>query len=517
MQEHMRSILVLTILLNGAEALAQPLIEWQRTYGGSMDDTGASAEQTSDGGYIICGTTYSNNGDVTGNHGNGDIWLVKLDADGEIEWQRALGGSQPDIGKHASQLPGGGYLVVGSSRSNDGDVSGNHGVADIWLAKVDEAGEPIWQRSYGGSLADVPFGIKATPDGGWIIAGDSRSSDGDVTSNAGFTDYWVLKIDTDGDIEWERSYGGSSNDTAYAIALTGDGGYVLNGVSYSSDGDVSGGHGVGDYWVLKLDGSGNIQWQRPCGGSDEDYGFSVLELANGNIVAFGEAGSEDGDVTGQNGASDYWMVELSSAGAIAGNEAYGGSITDRGASIALLSESAFLYSGAASSSDGDVPENSGSFDGWLIRTDASGAILWQLVLGGSQSDGFGGTTVLSGGGFLVRGSSSSSDGDLPGNQGESDIWIVKLGPDPVGIVEQLVRQSICVYPNPCNNVIHVGTTTVLQDIVPWCIVDPAGRLMNEGLCVNGACQIDVRDLAPGEYTLLLEDTGRRQATPFVKQ
>lgn len=519
----MRSIacLLFIVLICDRSSQAQPAIEWQRTFGGTLDDTGASIAETSDGGYILCGTTYSNNGHVSGNHGNSDIWVVKLNATGDIQWQRCLGGSQPDIGRSVLPLADGGYLVLGSTRSNDGDASGNHGMADIWLVRLNTSGTPVWQRCYGGSLNDVPFGIKPTPDGGYIIAGESRSSDGDLTSNAGFADYWVLRIDSDGDIQWQRSYGGSGGDTAYAIELTADGGYILNGLSTSTDGDVTNapvaGSGPENYWVVKLDALGNIQWQRPCGGSGTDRGFSVAQLDDGTYAAFGESGSNDGDVSNSFGGADYWMVRLTNTGALIAEQSFGGSNTDRGSRAIALTDSGLLLSGISESMDGHVPLNYGSNDAFWIRLLSNGSIGWTMVLGGSNSDALSIVDLTDDLGFIALGGSFSTDGGIPGNQGGSDVWVVKLGADPVGLDELHPLDARVVHPNPCNT--HLFISSALPGLGPvrWSVVDRSGSIVAQGTLPSLLAPVPTEHLARGHYMLQFESEGRMLCSPFMKE
>jgi hypothetical protein len=518
----LRTVFCLAIAHLGLGALrAQPAIEWQRTFGGTLDDTGASIAQTTDGGYILCGTTYSNNGNVSGNHGQGDIWVVKIDATGNLQWQRCLGGSQPDIGRNVLPLADGGYLVLGSTRSNDGDASGNHGMVDIWLVRLSAAGVPVSQRCYGGSLNDVPFGIRPTPDGGYIIAGESRSSDGDLTSNAGSTDYWVLKIGADQEIQWQRSYGGSSGDTAYAIELTTDGGYIMNGKSASNDGDVAGappfGSGSDNYWVVKLDELGNIQWQRPCGGSGTDLGFSVAQRIDGKYVAFGQSGSSDGDVTDPTGALDFWMIVLSESGVPVSAHSWGGSNDDGGAGLLNMQLGGLLLSGGSESNDGDVQVNFGGFDGWLVRTNDDGTIAWQLVLGGSNDDALGAMARTSDGGFVILGNSRSADGGVPSNQGGSDVWMVKLGSDQVGISDIRLANAPIIYPNPCHEQLIIAPAIQGKGPYRWRIIDHLGAVISSGTLINVLAPLPTGQLASGHYLLQFESEERFFTVPFVKE
>jgi hypothetical protein len=463
--------IALTLGTGWAVAQNTPAVEWQRNLGGSSDEFGVSIEQTSDGGYIVCGTTRSNNGDVVGNHGNEDIWVVKLNASGSTEWQRCLGGTQPDNGIRALELPGEGYLVLGNVRSNDGDVSGNHGMIDFWLAKLAADGTLLSQRCYGGTLNDASGGIEPTPDGGFILVGGSRSVDGDLTANAGSTDYWVLKIDADFDIQWQRSYGGSSAESAVAVALTSDGGYMINGSSSSDDGDVSGAFGLEDFWVVKLDELGNIQWQRPCGGSDLDLGSTITELSDGSFMAGGLTYSQNGDVGAPLGSADVWSIRLSALGQPVDERTYGGSDTDSGTDMITASDGALVYTGTSSSSDGDLTSNQGGTDAWLFRIDNTGDIEWSTTLGGSASDAFLAFKATDDLGYIAVGQSSSSDGDLPGNNGGGDVWVVKFGPDPVGVREASNSVRPHLHPNPCMDRLRVSSTCPPGGPTRWRIMD----------------------------------------------
>ncbi|MCD6418321.1 hypothetical protein J7M00_06020, partial [bacterium] len=251
------TILLSSLFLFAVAALAQtPTIVWQKCLGGSDWDEAYSIQQTDDGGFIIAGESYSNDGDVSGNHGGGDYWVVKLNSAGDIVWQKSLGGSDWDEAYSIQQTTDGGFIVAGESVSNDGDVSGHHGSsgysADYWLVKFNSAGSIEWQKSLGGSGDDVAFSIQQTTDGGFIVAGYSESNDSDVSGNHsyyGYYDYWVVKLNSAGNIDWQKCLGGSDDDWAYSIQQTFDGGYIVAGYSYSNDGDVSGNHGAYDYWV----------------------------------------------------------------------------------------------------------------------------------------------------------------------------------------------------------------------------------------------------------------------------
>ncbi len=189
-------LLLSCLLLISYCSIAQqqtPFLQWQKALGGDTTDEATSIQQTKDGGYIIGGTSTSNNGDVSENHGHEDYWIIKLDADRNIEWQKSFGGSDRDALTSIVQTNDGGYIAAGSTRSNDGDVKNNHGDIDCWVIKLKSNGSIQWKKTYGGSRYDEANSIQQTVDGGFVIAGSTSSNDGDVTGNRGGFDFLDCK------------------------------------------------------------------------------------------------------------------------------------------------------------------------------------------------------------------------------------------------------------------------------------------------------------------------------------
>ncbi|HMR81879.1 MAG TPA: hypothetical protein PKE30_02070, partial [Niabella sp.] len=421
-------LLTIAFSLFNTKAVAQPAIQWQKSLGGSGVEQAHDVQPTPDGGYIVAGYTASNDGDVSGHHGGQDYWVVKLDNTGFIQWQKALGGSGHDQAHSIQPVVGSGYIVAGYTWSNDGDVTGNHGVSDYWVVKLDNAGDIEWQKCLGGSIYDEAYSVQPVADGGYIVAGFSWSNDGDVTGNHNSRDYWIVKLNNTGNIEWQKSLGGSSDEYAYSVQPVADGGYIVAGYTWSNDGDVTGNHGSGDYWVVKLNNNGNIEWQKCLGGSGHDQAHSVLPVADGYIVA-GYSQSTGGDVSGNHGADDYWVVKLNNSGDIEWQKALGGSGQDIAQSVQSVANG-YIVAGISLSIDGDVTGNHGSGDYWVVKLNSDGDMQWQKSLGSGAIDWAYSIQPASDGGYIVAGYSGGNGDDVTGNHGNFDAWIVKLATDP---------------------------------------------------------------------------------------
>lgn len=429
---------ILFVFLQSVTAQS-PAIEWHRLYGGSYGEYAFSIVPTNDGGYIVSGVTEgTDNGDVMGYHGNfniQDYWVIKLNKDGKMEWQKSLGGTYAEVGAFIKQTPDGGYIAVGSSASVDCMVTGNHGGLDYWMVKLTATGELVWQKSFGGSKNEYAWSFTSTADGGYIIAGDTESNNGDVSGNHGDRDFWIVKVDATGNLLWQKCLGGSLGETAYSVTATPDGGCVASGVTESTDGDVSGNHGKTDYWVVKLSATGNLQWQTCLGGSEYDESRSVIYTANGGILVAGSSGSNNGDVSGNHQIAaqkplDIWLVKLNLSGAVEWQKCYGGYLSEMAYNVRETT-GGYLVCGDAQSSDGDVSCNEGQTDMWLFKISNTGVLQWQKSFGGDYFDKANCVEPTADGGCIVAGSSCSSDLDglhinYSGNGTCTDFWIVKL-------------------------------------------------------------------------------------------
>lgn len=271
-----------------------------------------------DGGYAVAGETYSNDGDVLRENQSGfytpNAWVVKLTNDGVIEWQKPLGGGGSDKAESILQLSDSSFVFVGSTNSSNGDVSGLHGdqeYTDGWLVKLSSKGEIEWQKCFGTDSGDYFTNIIKTNDGGFTVIGTTNRFGKSWDDHHG--DLWALKLDSVGVTEWQRVVSGNQGDFGEAITHSIDGGYIVSGVTNSNNQDI-GNHGSNDILLLKLDSQGVIEWQKCYGGTETEGSFSsVIQNENGSIIIGGYTASQNGDVSGRHGIArnlDFWIAEL---------------------------------------------------------------------------------------------------------------------------------------------------------------------------------------------------------------
>jgi hypothetical protein len=317
-------------------SIDEPSIVWQTSLGGSEEDYAYSLTPSQDGGYVVAGHSFSSDGDVTGHHGDAltqDVWITKINGSGSLQWAKSFGGSYQDGARSIKTTADGGYIVAGFNASTDGDVSGHHGLSqsyDYWVLKLNLSGGLQWQKSLGGTHDDIAYAVEQTPDGGYIVAGISQSNNGDVTvhySGNSTYDWWIVKLDANGNLVWQKTLGGSSNDWCTDIHATPDGGYIVGGYSYSHDHDLTSNKGQSDYWIVKLDGTGNILWQKSYGGSTYDNLNALQLTADGGYIVTGDSQSDDVDVDGHHdsyGTYDGWVVKIDINGNMVWNKSIGG-------------------------------------------------------------------------------------------------------------------------------------------------------------------------------------------------
>ncbi|QNF35420.1 T9SS type A sorting domain-containing protein [Adhaeribacter swui] len=404
---------------------------------------------TKDGGYLVGYSPYFNGKapaddynyydecyqDVSEN----DFWILKLDANGFEVWKKIIGGNDQEYLTNIFPTYDGNYLLAGFSNSG---ISGDktidfEGTEDFWLVKLKED-NPFaanWNLRYGGWNDENFTTILKTTDGGYLSGGYSNSSyTGDKWSGSqGKNDYWIVKSDKDGKLQWEQTYGGSNDDYLNRVIQTLDGGYLLAGSSLSGLGGDKrqGSRGDRDYWIVKIDSKGNIEWDKRFGGKGYDELKKVIQLSTGEYILAGYSLSPAGGDKSQSsqGGADFWLVKISKTGTKIWDKRYGGSLNDLLSGIVETADGGYLLSGTSlSGKSGDKSQGSrGGSDFWIVRVDKNGKKLWDKTYGGSgQDEAF--SSGRNGNDFFIAGQSDSPAGadKTRGSQGGKDFWLLKL-------------------------------------------------------------------------------------------
>ncbi len=450
----MKSIALACYLISSVLLLsAQPAeIEWQRTLGGTANDELRIIINTNDGGFIAGGGSASGVSATKSeaSYGDYDYWVVKFDGAGNVAWENTIGGSGSDILNVIRETADNGFILGGTSFSGLSGEKTEAGIgsADYWIVKLDNNGNIEWQNTIGGTGADDLLALDITDDGGFLLGGHSSSPvSGDKTlptyGPSGNTDYWILKLDAAGIIEWQKVYGGNNVDVCYAAAQTSDGGYILGGHSLSGANGIKTDTNVGlyDYWVIKTDAAGNIEWQNGLGGKGYDLSRTLIETSDGGFLVGGYSGS---GATGDKnepliGIYDYWVIKLSATGNIEWQNTIGGTSDEYLFSLKETSDGHFLLGGYSYSGIGGdkIETTEGSADFWIVKLDASGSIASQEVIGAEDNEYLYSIGQAPDGGYIIGGQSGSDiSGDkTEDNLGGWDFWVVKLESTCIPVTE----------------------------------------------------------------------------------
>lgn len=470
-------------------------LDWQKSIGGSGFDLLQSIKGTKDGGFILAGTSGSGAGFQKGEacKGMADFWVLKLDASGAEQWQRTIGGSGQDELLCAFQTKDGGYILGGSSSSNpltilNTDSAGkstattkadlynksekSRGNMDYWVVKLNKEGIIEWQKTYGGQYADLLRSMEQTTDNGYILAGYSNSPiSGEKTDDTkGMGDYWIIKINDTGEIQWQNTYGADGDDQLYVIHQTFDGGYIAGGNSDSKNALSTQGGIVGngtDFWLLKLDQEGSVDWSKTFDFGKVDVLTSLVENADHTCLIGGFAKTE----------------------------------SNRSAVTKLIN------------SVGVSADKEGINDYIALKIDEKGEQLWNKTVGSSGEDILRKLIETRDGGYLMAGTSNSgSSKDKNSNIGSNDFWVVKLK-DKIKI--EKVKSSIEAIPNPVSTFTNViigydfkeGTAT---------LVDMTGRVLQEFAVSSRTVPVDLSRYAEGIYIINIKTDVKTESVKVIK-
>ncbi|MEA3505680.1 MAG: T9SS type A sorting domain-containing protein [Bacteroidota bacterium] len=410
--------LLLILVISGSNILSAqipaPDTAWTQMYSGGLFDWAWQVQQTIDGGYIMVGDTES------AGAGSFDVGVIKTDENGVTEWSKTYGGLYEDRGQSIQLTDDGGYIIAGTTAS--------YGVGgyDIWLIKIDSQGEELWSKTFGGTSWDWGYYVEQTFDGGYIITGCKDPGSYSIW------DVFLIKTDSQGNTMWTKTYGGDSYDVAHCVNQTSDGGYILTGYTYSY------GAGSSDMWLIKTDENGNMEWNNTFGDTEPEHGYSVVQSENEYIVAGYTKSYGEGDY-------DVWLVKTDSEGNEIWSKTYGGVEDDRSFSIQNTADNNFVVAGFTSSF------GAGNYDMWLLKIDNAGDTLWTKTIGDDKLNRARSVVQTSDGGYILAGDTYIYE------QGEYNYYLVKIDPEQGAGTDSRMQTkcfSYC-YPNPTTGIINV--------------------------------------------------------------
>lgn len=411
-----------------------------RTFGGSDIDISRILLQTSDGGFLIIGTSSSNDGNFAGlNNGNRDIFALKLNSSGNIQWIRTYGGSNNDLAIDALEDNAGNFVITGYSRSNNGNFPGlNRGENDIFLIKIAPSGNLIWARTYGGSDEDYGYAVTEGPSGGYIITGATRSTDFTFSNRRNSSsDIFIMLTDLNGLPAWVQTFGGTNNDVGLDVAVSQNNGIVVTGSFNSANGDFSGAQPGGtSFFIIELQLNGNPVGITTYGGGGSDFGNQIIRTVDGGYAIAGKSDSNNGHFTNLNrGGYDAFVMKLNQNRNILWVNTFGGSDDDEAHSLLQTLGGEYLIAGETTSVNGNFEGLSrGELDAFTIRISSNGSFNRANTYGGSNSESAQSFTRLPNGSLAITGWTKSNDGDFGGPPKDAqDIFF--LITDPAGVIQ----------------------------------------------------------------------------------
>jgi hypothetical protein len=360
--------------------------DWNNTFGGIYLEGGQEIKQTSDGGYIIAGYTNSYGAGYT------DAWLLKLDSSGNYEWDSTFGGSDEDGAQSVYQTTEGSYIITGRTKSYGA------GMYDLWLIKADGNGNHLWNKTFGSTGEDGGYSVIETSDGGYVVTGRRIS----VSSGTEW-DVWLIKTDTRGDLIWDHTYGAEGSDGGYSVVQAEDGGYIIAGFTTSY------GAGWHDFWLIKTDSLGNLQWHKTFGEAGHDVARSVSQTQpDTGYILTGNTWSSD------TSSYDLCLIKTDLDGNEIWNKTFGGNNDDFGFSVIQASDGGYIATGStilAGNEDEAL---------WIVKTFDSGNLNWDIIYDGYDYDSGRSIVQTSDEGYIISGDTYSY------GSGGSDAWVIKL-------------------------------------------------------------------------------------------
>lgn len=399
--------------------------------GGSDEDVVKKVVSTQDGGFVIVGQTKSKDGHFKNKNREGnDIFLTKFDYDGKIVWTNTYGGSDDDIGSDVIESYDGSFYIIGYSKSDDGDASINMGQHDNWLLKTDSFGKLLWEKSYGFAGHDHAYNIIKTSDGGLFFNGflDVTASEGQgSTLRHGVGEFWCHKVNMNGDLVWRRYFGGSNNDRSYDSIETEDGGFILVGTSESQDVEISNSFGSYDVWIIKLSSNGELMWEKSYGGSAIDEGVIIIKNQDNNYTILGNTNSPEIKELKTKGLNDFMFINIDSSGNILSKMRYGSPQFDYAKDVVQTLDGSYFvigYSRNPLNTEGVSLPNNAVF---LTQIQPSGIVQNSWKIMGDGEDLGSSISQLKNGSLVLVGTTESDNGDFSVKKSiDTDVFVAIL-------------------------------------------------------------------------------------------
>jgi Secretion system C-terminal sorting domain len=569
-------LMVLTLQLCAISAQAQDIL-WEKSYGGKHAEYLFDAVPTPDYGFILAGSSISNkNGNKSDNNkGDLDYWVWKMKENGDLDWQKSFGSDGVDLLQSIKLTNDGGFVLAGISSpspSKGGELGADNnaknsdkksvgfGDSDFWIIKLDAKGNEMWQKTMGGSGQEKLQSIAKTNDGGYIVGGSSSSpltpergtasgeKAGDVgTDNVsrergadnayaknedsrGNLDYWVVKLDNKGTIQWQKTIGGLYVDELKSIAQTIDGGYILGGYSNSPvSGEKSESNiGIGDYWIVKLNKEGSIEWQRTIGGDQDDNLFTLIQTKDKGYMVGGNSNSEaNNSKSKSNGnGTDFWVLKLDEKGNTTWQETYNYGKTDVLTSIVENADGSYLIGGYAQGEQSQIADGSlqkmlggssdkeGINDYIALKINDKGEKIWDKTVGSKGDEVLKKLFETRDGGYLLAGTSGGETSRDKGSSiGGNDFWVVKLKDTSKPDKEKVLVEAI---PNPATSYTNVIVTYEYTSGTAS-LYDLAGRLINQTeIKGEHTVPVDLNNLPQGVYIIDIRTDKGQNGVKVIK-
>lgn len=493
------------MIIYSTSLLGQFEPQWTLVTGDTEADVPDITIPAINGGYIMVGISGSSGGIIPENNGSHDIIVMKLCDEGEIEWVKNYGGSEPETSCRIDIVDNDGYIITGGTRSSDGDVQNHIGEEDVWIFKIDLEGNMVWQRVIGGLYNERPRELIKTQDNGYLIGGSKASS-----STVNSFDSWVVKLDNNRNIEWELTFGHPHLDNIDDIIQLESGDYIA--CSYF-DKDTLTNSAEFDNMVTKIDINGNIISQKYYGGSESERAREIIETDDGGFVTIGQTDSEDGDISFNHGEDDIWVVKFDADLNLIFEKTFGGSNNDYAYTAAKLPNGNIAILGQSNSIDGDISSNIGSWDIWLLIISQTGELLFEKTYGSDEEDSGYGVHVINDSELIISGTTNPDF-----TQSLWEIWISKLGIGPISscitsTIEQADKEQISVTQRNGSAYINIENDSPNSNFK---VFDLSGRLLSEGEIQTTTQNLNIDLASTGTYIVEVSIGTIRTQVKFMK-